>query len=243
MPKHLCGMICLLGAVLMLAGCKIDESSSAGPQAAVGGPTLAAEQGTNTFGGGAGPNGQFGETFRRLNELAAGTFYLQGTDHPITPEQAATLLPLWQSLQSSMQPAGGANATPGAPPDATPGAPVDTTQISATLDSIEATLTPDQMALINNMTQDDMAAVYQQQGIEFGGFGGTPGNGTPRPDDGTRGPRPDNGTPGAGPNNGTLSPDQVATFQARRGAGGGRGFFGSPLIDAVIKMLQVLAGQ
>lgn len=244
MKKHLRGSLCLLGAVLALCGCNIDDVGQQ-QQPASGAPTQAAGQEADPSqpGAGGGPNVQGMETFKELNQLAAGTLHLQSTEHPVTAEQAVTLLPLWQSLQSSMQPAQpaeGANSTP---------APLDETQIGAALDSIKAVLTSEQTDIINNLTQEQMADVYQQQGIGFGGFGGPPGDGTPRPDDGTRGPNqgqgggpgPGNGTPGAGPGGGQGQPPADFTPGAR-GNRGGLGF-GSPLIDAVIRMLQSLAGQ
>lgn len=252
MPKHLRGMICLLGAVLMLAGCKIDESSSSGQQqvAAVA-PTQATAQAVdpNQPGEWVGPDIQTSGTLERLNQLAISSLYLQSTEHPITAEQAAVLLPLWQSLQSSMQPAGGANATPGAPSDATPGAPIDDTQLTPILDNIEAALTVEQKEILSGQTQEQLWAWAQEQGLMSAVFGGPQGDGTPGAGRGNgQGGPPGDGTPRAGRVGGlqgTPRADFTPPADFTPGARGNRGgfVFGSPLIDAVVEMLQGLTGQ
>jgi hypothetical protein len=247
MPKYLRGVICLLGAALVLAGCKIDESSSAGQQQAAGAPTQAAEQEANPNqpGGGGAPNAQMGEVFVRMNQLAIGTLYLQSTDHPITAEQAATLLPLWQALQTNMQPvqpAEGANSTP---------APIDATQIAAALDNIEAALTAEQKEILKGQTQEQLRTWVKEQGLMvMGASGGPRGDGTPGAGPGGgQGMPPGDGTPGAGPGSGqggqppaNFTPPADFTPGAGRGDRGGFGG-GDPMIDAVIRMLQELVGQ
>lgn len=246
MSRILRTTICLIGSVLLLAGCKIDESASADQQqSAAGDPTQAAaeqEAGPNQPqpDGWPGPDGQMGEVFQQLNRLAISTLYLQSTDHPITGEQAVVLLPLWQSLQSSMQPAERA--------DNAPGAPVDDTRITPILDSIEMALTAEQKEILSAQPQEQLWAWAGEQGLMGAGFGGPPGDGTPGLGRGNgQGGTWGDGTPGAGPGGlqGTPRLDLTPPADFTPGARGNRGEFGfgSPLIDAVIQMLQDLAGQ
>jgi hypothetical protein len=128
-------------------------------------------------------------------QLALGTLKLEGSESAVTPEQAATLLPLWQALQ------GGVTAP---------------AEVNAVLKQIEGTMTTEQLQAIAGMqlTQEDMQAWMQENNIRPGEvFSGTmPGQGgTPWPQ----------GTPPAGfgggpPENGTVSPD-MATRRAEFG--------------------------
>ena len=99
------------------------------------------------------------------NQLALGILNLDGTENTITPEQAATLLPLWQALRSTMR-SGAAAAV----------------EVDALLAQIEETLTPAQLDAIGAMrlTQDDLRAWAESQGITLGtgeGAGGGMGGG------------------------------------------------------------------
>lgn len=243
MSRLLKGMFCLMGLVLLLAGCKIDESASMGQQAAAGDSAkVAAEQGagTNQAGGWTGPDSQVREAFQRMNRLAIGSLYLQTTDHPITAEQAAVLLPLWQSLQSSMQPGKPVDDSAGTP------APPDETQITSALDGIDAALTAEQKDILNGQSEEQLWDWAQAQGLRGAEFGGPQGDGTPGPrPDGSQGGPPGDGTPGPRRFEGTPPVDFTPPADFTPGAGGGRGgfAFGSPLIDEVITMLQGLAGK
>jgi hypothetical protein len=66
---------------------------------------------------------------------------LDGVENGITPEQAATLLPMWQALRGTIR--NGAAAT---------------AEVDAVLAQIEETLTPEQLDAIGAMrlTQDDL---------------------------------------------------------------------------------------
>jgi hypothetical protein len=90
------------------------------------------------------------------NQLALGTLQLEETEHAVTPEQAKTLLPLWQALQGGVTAEG---------------------EISAVLKGIEGAMTEEQLASIADMrlTQDDMESWMQEQGM--GGPDGFPGVG------------------------------------------------------------------
>ncbi len=87
------------------------------------------------------------------NQLSLGTLELAGTANAITPEQAATLLPLWQLLLSSQGSGTAAEA-----------------EITAVLQSIEDGMTAEQLAAIKDMqlTQTDMQAWASANGVTLG---------------------------------------------------------------------------
>jgi hypothetical protein len=89
-------------------------------------------------------------------QLALGSLQLEETGHAVTPEQAKTLLPLWQALQ------GGVTAED---------------EINAVLRGIEGAMTEKQLATIADMqlTQEDMQAWMEEQRPDVGG--GFPGAG------------------------------------------------------------------
>jgi hypothetical protein len=91
-------------------------------------------------------------------QLVLGTIRLEETENAVTPEQARSLLPLWQSLQ------GGVTAQ---------------VEVNAVLKQIEGTMTQEQLAAIATMqlTQEDLQSWTQEQGMG-GGFAG-PGGGMP----------------------------------------------------------------
>jgi hypothetical protein len=80
------------------------------------------------------------------NQLALGTLQLEETENAVTPEQAKTLLPLWQAIQG--------------------GALQSNTEINAVLKQIEDQMTPEQLAAIAAMqlTAEDMGAWTQERG-------------------------------------------------------------------------------
>jgi hypothetical protein len=86
---------------------------------------------------------------------------LEGTADAVTPEQASTLLPLWQALQGT--------------------ALQNQAEVNAVLGQIERAMTAEQLQTIAAMrlTQENMATWAQERGINFaqrpGGPGGTPG--------------------------------------------------------------------
>lgn len=184
-------------------------------------------------------------------QLLIGTFKLEDTDLAVTPEQAKELIPLWQVLQNLSSSDTAAQE-----------------EIDALVEQIQETMTPEQMQAIQamNLTREDMFAILQEQG--FGGQGGgnfvqgesgSGGGGTmPVPPAGADGrdfvPGSGNG-PGGGQGGGpgfgggqgqSLSPEQIATAQARRAENGG-GFrlnnTPAPLIAALIQFLQEKAGS
>jgi hypothetical protein len=90
------------------------------------------------------------------SQLALGTFLLEGTETAVTSEQAQTLLPLWQVIQS--------------------GALKGEAETGAVLKQIEGAMTPEQLAAIAAMhlTSEDMGTWAQEQGVSLAGPGGGP---------------------------------------------------------------------
>jgi hypothetical protein len=84
------------------------------------------------------------------SQLALGIFQLQGTESAVTPEQAKTLLPLWQAIQG--------------------GSLQGDAETNAVLRQIEAAMTGDQLAAIAAMqlTREDLGSWMQEQGVNFG---------------------------------------------------------------------------
>jgi hypothetical protein len=177
------------------------------------------------------------QTLSGPNLLAIGTLKLKDTPQAVTPDQAADLLPLWQVYQSL-------SASDNAAQE----------EIDALVEQIEETMTADQMSAINDLglTPQDMFATMQELGIAMGGGrpsgSGNSNDGAFMP--GAGGPPSDmgGGIPVQGPGGGGegLSPSQIATAQASRGAGG---LGGDPnrvmpaLLEALIKYLQEVAGS
>ena len=174
-------------------------------------------------------------------KLAIGTLKLEGTGSAISTKQAADLLPLWQVYSSLITSDTAAQE-----------------EKDALTQQIQETMSSDQVKAIEamNLTQRDVFASMQQLGITTSQVSA---NGTPQPNGG--GAFPGGGQfiggggafPGGGGNftgggnrngggNGTqLTPQQIATAQARRAANGG-GFNNNrlltPLVEAVIKLLE-----
>lgn len=83
------------------------------------------------------------------NRLVLGTFRLEETENAVTPEQARTLLPLWQAIQG--------------------GSLQGEAETNAVLKQIEAAMTAGQLAAIDAMplTGEDMGTWMQEQGVNF----------------------------------------------------------------------------
>ena len=210
----------------LMAACA--PASAATSSAAASAATAAPANGTPAPGG---------FQISNLTKLLLASFKLEGTPQAITSDQAKTLVPLWQAVESLGQ------------SDTT--APAELTAVEQ---QIQGTFTAEQMSAIDAMalTGADMQAIMAEQGITFGrGRNGTPqpgANGTPFPGGGGNGGGGAGGGGGGGggfnPQN--LSPDQQATLQARRAAGGGgagrRGAgVPAPLVQALIKLLETKA--
>jgi len=143
------------------------------------------------------------------NQLALGTLKLEEVDeqHPVqavTPEQAKSLLPLWQALQGEV---------------------VAQAEVDAVLNQIEGTMTEEQLRAVTDMqlTQEDMQAWLKEHGLGMGG--GLPGASDMSDEERERlrataeagGGRPE----GDGPF-GDLSEEERANMRATMEAGGGR---------------------
>jgi hypothetical protein len=190
-------------------------------------------------------------------QVLIGTFKLEGTPQAVTAQQAAKLIPLWQVYK-----------------DLSGSDTAAQEEVDGLVQQIQDTMTPEQMQAVKamNLTRQDIFAVMQEQGINFGGQGGQnispeqiatlqagrgSGNGFRPPDGGFQGggfPRggPDGGGgggggfPGGGPGGQNFTPQQQATAQARRANGGSGGGFNrvpTALIDAMVHFLQQKAGS
>jgi hypothetical protein len=142
-------------------------------------------------------------------QLALGTILLEETENAVTPEQAATLFPLWQSLQESA---------------------MTQAEVNAVLEQIEETMGQEQLASIAGMqlTQGDLRAWMQGQGMGegFAGPGGGPGLPPDELGDMSEEERAnlratmeaERGMPGGG--SGNLSEEERANLRATMEAGG-----------------------
>jgi hypothetical protein len=189
-----------------------------------------------------------GGTMPLAMRLIMGILKLEETDTPITPEQAAELLPLWKALRSLSE--------------------SDTTaaeELEALVNQIADGLTPEQTDAIEAMelSMEDMRAIAEEMGIEFGGAGrfgdltpemqatmeaarqsgqfpeGSFGGGIPDPGGGPGA----GGEPGAGGVGGDgLSPEARQTAIAERGEARGANLGLNPaLLEAIIEFLQAKA--
>ena len=175
-------------------------------------------------------------------QLAAGMLKLVGTSNAVTSQEAAQLLPLWQSLQQieSAMPQGG-----GPRPQGTPGAPQPNPtmmamrqQVAAQIGVIENAMPPAQIQAITamNLTGQDIFTAFQQAGITMGGPG--QGGGFRSANGGTFTP-PQGGMP---PVAGTPGAFRGGGF----GQGGGRmgmgNFLPPSVVTGIIQFLQKTAG-
>jgi hypothetical protein len=169
-------------------------------------------------------------------KLALGIFKLDGTDHPVSAQQAKDLLPLWKALRSL-----GSSQT------------TAQEELQAVVKQIQGTLTSEQAADIDAMqlTFRDLQTVAQEHGFESG-FGGQSGNFSPEARATFQAARQSGqappgavfvgpgGFPGEGgpPGQGGLSPEVRQTAIARGGTGQRSGLGLPPaLLDAIIKFL------
>jgi hypothetical protein len=144
------------------------------------------------------------------SQLMLGTIQLEETEDAVTPGQAAALLPLWQALQGGV-----------------------TTQaeVEAVLKQIEGTMTSEQLEAIAAMqlTQEDLRAWMQEQGLGMGGgFPRAGGDMSEEEQEALRATvEAGGGMPGGGAF-GDLSEEERANIRATMEAGGmpGGGAFG-----------------
>lgn len=140
----------------ILAGCGTAVTSETDTN------TTPAEGGAGEAGTSAALNGSYEDALTTSSQLALGTILLEGTENTVSPDQAETLLPLWQVIGS--------------------GALESEAETDAVLKQIEEAMTPGQLSAIAAMqlTVEDMGAWAQEQGVTLGG-----------PRDGARGSLPE----------------------------------------------------
>ncbi len=155
--------------------------------------------------------------------LLIGTWKLDGTPKEITAEQANKLLPLWQLFQTL-------STSDTAAPE----------EVEAVLKQIKQVMTPDQLEAIAamNITLDEMRAFMQEMGVAGQGGGAGPGGGMGQPPAGMV-----PGMGGGGGNTSGLSPQEIATAQAKRASVTSSKRVPGPLLNGFIEYLQTKAGQ
>lgn len=167
-------------------------------------------------------------------QLIVGTFKLEDTEQAVTAEQAAELLPLWQTMQVLSESDSAADQ-----------------ESEALIAQIQETMTAEQMQAITdmNLTRADVMSIMQEQGLAMGGGpagqnnnsqgGNTNGGGGFRPGGEIPGGAPPGGFPAGGPGGSSsgLTPDQIATAQASRQQQSGS-FIPPVLINALVEYLQ-----
>ncbi len=174
-------------------------------------------------------------------QLIIGTLKLEDTNQAVTAEQAADLLPLWQTMLVLSESDTAAQQ-----------------ETEALITQIQETMTAEQRQAITdmNLTREDMMSIMQEQGLALGGDptggqntnpqgggfgpGGFPDGGPPQ--GGFPGGGPGGGGPGGGGGQGSdLTPDQIATAQASRQQTGGS-LVPPMLINVLIEYLQEIVG-
>ena len=229
MEGNVARRIVIVGLLALILALAACGSSQGETTAATGGAAQATPGGF--FGGGEMPLSM---------KLPAGTLLLEDTELAVTPEQAKELLPLWQMLRALQE--------------STTSSQVE---VEAVLDQIQGAMTPEQLAAIEEMDQEDMQALFEELGMgrpqqdsdsgddRRGGFGPPEGMMPPGGGEGGPviiGPGGGEGGPGMGPGGfGDLSPEERATIEAGRGGMGMR--FGTGMIDAVIELLETRAAE
>lgn len=131
-------------------------------------------------------------------QLSLGTLKLAETSIPVTPEQAAKLLPLWQALQSMTSSGNSASA-----------------EVNALLGQIEAIFSAEQLAAIKGMklTFTDMTAWASANGVTLGSGSGQPGQGMGLSPEAKATRQAENGKTGGGPSNGASAALTGATIK------------------------------
>ena len=215
-------LLLLLIFTLLITACSGNASNSADPASGIPGGPAAGELST-------------------AMQVAIGTIKLDETDNAVTVEQAAELLPLWQTLQILYNSDTAADQ-----------------EIDSLITQIQETMTDDQTQAITslNLTRQDMMSIMQSQGMAAGGApnGNPQGGGTSNNNGGgfgpgggfAGGPPPDGGIPGGGQNfqgqgtrpQSTGSPDsnpRPTTVNPNR--------IPTPIVQAVIEYLKEKAGS
>jgi hypothetical protein len=230
-----------MGLGLLLAGCASQQSATTGNGGAASASAAYPAAGSNVpYPGSSDPgavaNGQLSLPLSMqagiFYPLALGTLNLEGTDLAVTSEQAATLLSLWQALDSLVT---SGNAT--------------TADLDAAFQQIQNAMTAEQMQAIQSMdlSGQNMQALAQKLGIAM-----PAGQATLTPEQqaaidaaGTNG-QPPAGTPGPGGPGGFLGAQSTPMPGGPQGMGsngappapGIGGGFETNFYQAVIDLLQ-----
>jgi hypothetical protein len=169
----------------ILAGCGTAVTSETETS------TIPAEGGGSEGSGGTVLADSYENALPASSQLALGTFLLEGTENEVTPEQAGTLLPLWQVIES--------------------GSLKGEAETGAVMKQIEGAMTADQLAAISAMqlTMEDLGGWMQAQGVDL-----APPSGAA---DGSGGFAPPEGM--APPDGG--GEEEMAAIRAKGEAGGG----------------------
>ncbi len=176
------------------------------------------EVGTTAVGGAPGSAGLSEDiNVSASTRLSLGTLMLEGTAGAVTPAQAQELLPLWQMLRALEE---SGTSAPG--------------ETEAVVGQIQATMTAEQLAAIEAMTEEDMRSLMQGSGTAEEGDASEGSGGDSRPlemvpPDGAQGPA------GMDPSGlGDLSLGQPASLVTERTNTGMR----TAQVDQVIELLE-----
>lgn len=213
-------LILLLIFTLIMTGCANSASDSAGPASVTQSEPAAGE-------------------LSAAMQVAIGTLKLDETDSAVNAEQAAELLPLWQTLQVLYDSDTAADQ-----------------EIDALIAQIQETMTDEQTRSITalNLTRQDMMSIMQEQGMAIGAqnrnvqSGGTSNNNGDGFGPGGGGfvvPPPDGGLPGGGPNfqgQGTRPQTSDSTSDTPPAAVDPNRI-PTPLVQAVIEYLRTKTGS
>lgn len=234
--KHWTMLFALVG-LLGLAACSSGEAATTDTGA--GGAkadTNSAESGSNTL-----ELITDDSDLSPLSQLALGTLQLEGTDQAVSEDQAATLLPLWQALQTLST------------SDTTAAAELD-----AVVRQVQRSMTAGQIQAMNDMdlSADKLAEMLENGELGFGrgmGAGGGRGNGTGSGGNAGGmaggGPGgmgfPPGGMPGGGPGGylGGVTQDQMATRQAEFANMDPAELQEQMLLGSVVRLLQTKTGE
>jgi len=158
--KHATLVFLTLTLALTLAACGAPATPATGdtapapstPAASDVTPIASAGEATPTPFAAAYLNTDYADATSLRNQLAFGTLELEGTSNQVTPEQAKTLLPLWQAIVALS----GSETTAEA-------------ELTAVQNQIAEAMTPEQLAAIAAMqlTNADLNVFYAEQGIVF----------------------------------------------------------------------------
>jgi len=131
-------------------------------------------------------------------QFSLGTLKLADTAAPITAEQAKTLIPLWQALQSMTSSGNSASA-----------------EVNTLLGQIESTFTAEQLTAIKDLklTFTDMTTWASANGVTLGSGSGQPGQGQGMSAEARATRQAENGKTGGGPSNGASSALTSAVIQ------------------------------